>query len=147
MTTGLHVKRSDKATTQPSVQPAGDFTADAPHKPARPGWPEAGSLLRFGETIKLEWMPDVAKNYNKILLQLTTNDKLSWKTIAKDLKFGAPATFTVPKISSRFCRMRLVAVEGDGQMTLLAQSGMFRIGSVADPTKIGPTKIEAPEDE
>ena len=147
MTTGLQVKRSDKATTQPSVQPAGDFTADAPHKPARPGWPEAGSLLRFGETIKLEWMPDVAKNYNKILLQLTTNDKLSWKTVAKDLKFGAPATFTVPKISSRFCRMRLVAVEGDGQMTLLAQSGMFRINSVADPTKIGPTKIEAPEDE
>ena len=146
MTTGLHVKASGKPTTQPATRPAGDFTADAPHKPARPGWPQAGSLLRSGDTIKLEWMPEVAKDYKKVVLQVTTNDKLSWKTVAKDLKLGTPATWTVPQDASRFCRVRLVATDGDGQMTLLAQSGMFRIAAVGKPTKIGPAKIEDPEE-
>jgi len=146
MTTGLRVKRSGKPTTQPTARPAGDFTADAPPKPARPGWPEAGSLIRSGDTIKLEWLPEVAKDYKNIVLQLTVNDKLTWKTVAKDLKRGTSATWDVPEIASRFCRLRLVAIDADGQMTLLAQSGMFRISTPEKPTNIGPTKIEDPED-
>ena len=146
MTTALHIKRSDKATTQPTMQPAGDFTADAPHKPARPGWPEAGAMVRGGDKIKLEWMPEVAKNYNKIVLQLTINDKLTWKTVAKNLKYGSPATWTLPTDDSRLCRVRIAAVDADGQMTLLAQSGMFRIVTIKEPTKFGPTKIELREE-
>ena len=142
MTTGLRVKGSGKPTTQPTVQPAGDFTADAPPKPRRPGWPEAGSLLRSGDTIKLEWMPDIAKDYKNIALQLTINDKLTWKTIAKDVKFGTPVTWTTPNEASRFCRLRLIVTDADGQMTLLAQSGMFRLSKAQTPTKIGPEKIE-----
>ena len=145
MTTGLTVKRSGKPTSQPAVRPAGDFTADAPHKPRRPGWPEAGSLIRSGTKQTLEWMPEVAKDYKNIVLQLTVNDKLAWKTVARDLKPGTPVTWDVPKITSRFCRLRLVAVDADGQMTLLAQSGMFRISKAQKPTKIGPEKVKDPE--
>ena len=146
MTTGLIVKGSGKPTTQPEAQPAGDFTADAPPKPERPGWPMAGSLLRPGTEIKLAWMPEVAKDYNNITLQLTTNGKLSWTTIAKDLKFGTPVTWRVPNVTSRFCRVRLVVTDGDGQMTLLAQSGMFRISGAEKPTKVGPVKVTDPEE-
>jgi len=145
MTTGLIVKGTGEATSQPAARPAGDFTADAPHKPQRPGWPEAGSLLRSGITIKLEWMPEIARDYKNIVLQLTTNDKLTWKTLAKDLKPGVPTTWKTPEISSRFCRVRIVAVDADGQMILLAQSGMFRISKNGTPTKIGPVKVEDPE--
>jgi len=145
MTTGLTVKRSGKPTSQPAVRPAGDFTADAPHKPRRPGWPEAGSLIRCGTKQTLEWMPEVAKDYKNIVLQLTLNDKLAWKTVAKDLKPGTPASWDVPEVISRFCRLRLVAVDADGQMTLLAQSGMFRISKAQVPTKIGPKKVKDPE--
>jgi hypothetical protein len=145
MTTALHVKGTGKPTTQPAAQPAGDFTADAPPKPARPGWPEAGALLRGGSEIKLAWVPEVAKDYNKISLQLTTNGKLSWTTVAKDIKFGTPAVWTVPEKTSRFCRLRIVAVDDDGQMILLAQSGMFRIASTRKPTIIGPKKVNTPD--
>lgn len=145
MTTGLTVKRSGKPTSQPAVRPAGDFTADAPHKPRRPGWPEAGSLIRCGTKQTLEWMPEVAKDYKNIVLQLTLNDKLAWKTVAKGLKPGTPANWDVPEAASRFCRLRLVAIDADGQMILLAQSGMFRISKAQVPTKIGPKKVKDPE--
>ena len=144
MTTPLHVKKSPKSTTQPAVRPAGDFTADAPHKPERAGWPEAGCMVRPEEMITLEWMPEIAKKYNKMVLQLSTNDKLTWTTVAKDLKFGKPATWTVPDKPSRFCRMRILATDG-GTKTLLAESGMFRISSILKPTKIGPEKVKDPD--
>ncbi|MDP6637555.1 MAG: hypothetical protein QGG42_21865 [Phycisphaerae bacterium] len=142
MTTGLHVKRSKKSTgKQPTARPAGDFNADAPHKPARPGWPDAGSLIRCEKKQKLEWLPEAARNYNNIALQITTNNGLSWKTVAEKVEPGTPVIWTSPKQSSRFCRLRLIATDGDGQMILLAQSGMFRVSSPRKPTKIGPEKI------
>ena len=147
MTTALQVKGSDKPIAQPVTRPAGGFTADEPYKPARPGWPEAGSLLRCGSKIELAWMPEAAKDYKNIVLQLTTNDKLTWKTVAKDLKPGTPATWTVPKGASRFCRVRLIAADSDGQMILLAQSGLFRISTEGEqPTKLGPVKVRDPEE-
>jgi hypothetical protein len=142
MTTALHVKRSDKATAQPTMQPAGDFTADAPHKPARPGWPDAGSLIRNETKQTLGWMPEIAKDYKNISLQISTNNKLTWKTVAKGLKAGTPVAWTTPEESSRFCRLRIVATDADGQLTLLAQSGLFRLSSPRKPTKIGPADVE-----
>jgi hypothetical protein len=142
MTAALHVKKPDKATTQPTMRPAGDFTADAPHKPARPGWPDAGSMLRNGTKQTLGWMPEIAKDYKNISLQISTNNKLTWKTVAKGLKPGTPVAWTTPEESSRFCRLRIVATDADGQLTLLAQSGLFRLSSPRKPTEIGPADVE-----
>jgi len=146
MTPELKVDKSSMPTTQPTTRPAGEFTPDAPDKPIRPGWPGPASLLRGGDKLKLVWMPDVAKEYKKIVLQLTHNNTLTWQTVAKDLKFGQTVNWTVPRITSRFCRMRLVAVSDDGQVILLAQSGLFRVLTIKDPTKVGPEKVEDPQE-
>jgi len=147
MTAPLRVKRSGKSTDpQPAARPAGDFLADAPFKPRRPGWPDAGSLLRCCTKQRLEWMPKVANDYNNIVLQITTNNGLSWTTVAKNVTYGTPVIWSAPERTSRFCRVRLMATDGDGQKILLAQSGMFRLATPAKPTKIGPIKIEDSEE-
>ena len=102
-------------------------------------------MIRCCTKQTLEWMPDAAKDYKNIILQLTINDKLTWQTVAKDIKFGTPIAWTAPEISSRFCRLRLVSIDADGQMTLLAQSGMFRTSTAAKPTRIGPEKVKEHE--
>jgi len=143
----LHVKRTEKSSgQQPTARPAGDFTDEAPFKPKRPGWPDAGSLIRCCEKRKLDWLPESAADYNNIVLQITTNNKLTWTTVAKDITPGTPVIWTAPEQSSRFCRVRLMATDSDGQMILLAQSGMFRLSSPRKPTKIGPIKIKPDED-
>ena len=143
VTTGLHIQRPEgMPERQPTARPAGDFAADARHKPARPGWPDAGSMIRCGTQQSLEWMPEIANKYNKISLQLSINDKLTWRTIAKDLTPGTPVAWTTPKLGSRFCRLRLISTDGDGEITLLAQSGMFRISEVKNPTDFGPKKMK-----
>ncbi len=147
MSAPLRVKRTGKSTDpQPTARPAGDFSDDAPFKPARPGWPDAGSLIRCCTKQKLEWLPEAAGDYNNIVLQITTNNKLTWKTVAKDINPGTPVIWSAPEQSSRFCRVRLMATDSDGQMILLAQSGMFRLAAPQKPTKIGPIKLDPVEE-
>lgn len=144
ITPPLLVAPTDKPATRPAPPLPEQFVGIGPLEGAvdkRPGWPRKGSMLRGGTKVRLDWMPDAARQYKNIRLQLSTNNTLTWKTVATNLVAGEPVEWTVPRVSSRFCRLRLIAVGEGNERILLAQSAMFRIVTIVDDVKVGPDKL------
>ena len=145
----LTVRVPEPPTTRPAPPVAEPFVEISPEpgeEVVRPGWPRAGSLLRGGTEIRLVWMPEAAKKYDNMLLQLSTNNALIWKTIVEGVTFGDEPVWTVPKINNRFCRLRLIAIGPGDEKILMARSPRFRIATAKEDVEVGPTPIPSAED-
>jgi hypothetical protein len=140
-----------RPTTRPTTRPARRmirYTTTRPDHPYDPtqrakatGWPEAGMFIRGGTSRYLRWLPPSAENYTGLKLQFTANNGRSWRTITGDLKIGRAAKWTVPAVSSKLCRIRIVGLGADGVETMLVMSREFTVDTRA-PAKIdGPTPI------
>ena len=146
----LAVRVPETAPTTRPVAPLAEPFDKVPPEPGeevlRPGWPRAGSLLRGGTEIRLVWMPEAAKKYDNMLLQLSTNNALTWETIVEGVTFGSEPVWTVPKINNRFSRLRLIAIGPGGERILMARSPLFRIATAKEDVEVGPTLIPPAED-
>ncbi len=99
----------------------------------KPGWPLSGQLLRGGADRVLGWLPASASKYAVVQLQLSPNDGRTWQTVAKDVVPGKLAMWTVPKVNSERCRLRVVGYAG-GDMQILAISGLFVVDTIGTDT-------------
>jgi len=131
--------------TQPIARPAAE--GDLVHQtdgtePSRPGWPMPGSLLRGGTSCVLNWIPDLASKYETIELQFTADNGRSWRTVATGLTPGWGVKWTVPSVSSKNCRLRLVALVKTDEKVMLAMTQEFTVDTIAPDTILGPQPIE-----
>lgn len=144
----LRVVGEAKPTTAPSTQPS--VTLELPPAPAtrpapppvappkaeeRPGWPKVNQRLQRGSPQELRWLPEGAANYTKLELQFSSNDGLMWQTVATGLKPGQPVAWTVPDLTSKTCRLRIVGVteptDGDKVEVTLAMTQQFVVNNEA----------------
>jgi hypothetical protein len=131
--------------------PVGPFEAVPPdqRQVEKPGWPLAGAMLRGGTTQVLRWMPEFARKYEDIRLQFSTNDGRTWRTVATGLHYGEPARWTVPRVTTRLARLRLVARPRADQdpdqpvaEIMLAMTRSFTVDTVTPDTILGPGPVE-----
>ena len=107
----LQVVAQGTAASQPPVRPAGPFEPVAhPGIEGQDGWPQPGAFLWGGSSQTLSRVPREAAEHEKVELQFSRDDGQSWQMVAKDLKPGKSAKWTVPSVSSRNCRLRIAAV-------------------------------------
>jgi hypothetical protein len=120
----LHVAVGEGKPTPPATQPSitlelpptpttGPATRPVPPPPVaeeRLGWPTANQRLQRGGPQELRWLPEGAANYPKLELQFSSNDGLMWQTVATGLKSGQAVTWTVPDVTSKTCRLRIVGI-------------------------------------
>lgn len=145
-TVPLFIKPSDVAAAKTTTQPAdGLIPVEEKSIIKRPGWPDAGQVFRGDTKQIVSWMPEFAANYSNIKLELSINNALTWATLADGLSYGDVVEWTVPTITSRFCMVRLVAIDTSGDLVLLARSAQFRITTPTDRSEIGPEVIPEPQ--
>ncbi|MCJ7543863.1 MAG: hypothetical protein MUP47_04740 [Phycisphaerae bacterium] len=117
------------AATQPASGPAEPLKAAE----ERPGWPKVTERLQGGSPQELRWLPEGAGNYTKLELQFSSNDGLMWQTVATGLKPGQAVAWTVPHVTSKSCRLRIVGVaqptDGDKVEVTLAMTQQFVVNS------------------
>ena len=108
------------------------------------GWPRAGAMIRGGAKGRLlGWLPVIAAKYRNIELQFSYNRGSTWRTVAKDLRFGqATARWDVPMVTSKQCYLRIVGADEKAKRILLAISPRFTVDTVVEGTTIGPLPIE-----
>ncbi|MDY6913843.1 MAG: hypothetical protein SVT52_05245 [Planctomycetota bacterium] len=128
----------------PTVRPVGPHqliqqTAGTPGK--KLGWPAAGELIRGGTSRVLGWMPKSAKKYETVELHFTANNGLSWRAIAVGLKPGLKVKWSVPAVSSKNCRLRIVGVPKTGEKLMLVMTRSFTVDTVMPPAVTGPEPI------
>ncbi len=99
----------------------------------KPGWPLSGQFLRGGADRVLAWLPSSAADYSTVQLQLSPNDGRTWQTVAEDVVFGEVFMWTVPKLISERCRLRVVGQAG-GEPRILAISGLFVVDTIGTDT-------------
>jgi len=109
------------------------------------GWPSTGTLIRGGTFRRLNWLPSMAAHFDRIELQFSATDGRTWQTVAKNLRFGRVARWTVPMVTSKICRLRVVAVAENGDRVMLALSPKFTVDTVMPETTLGPKAL--PPDE
>ncbi|HUT59209.1 MAG TPA: hypothetical protein VNA25_15275 [Phycisphaerae bacterium] len=144
LTDVLHVSGSLPATTQPTVQPTGlEVATTQAVTPLgdKPGWPLAGTMLRGGTKQVLRWMPELASKYDKLELEFSANDGRTWLTVVTGIKAGESVNWTVPSITSRMCRLRLVGADANGQKVMIVLSRKFKVDTVLPDTIMGPKPI------
>ncbi|MFW6132616.1 MAG: hypothetical protein ACOC8F_01875 [Planctomycetota bacterium] len=155
MTDVMHVSAGEAPTTQPSVRPAGQFEI-VYRQPTRRenGWPRRGAFLRGGRNRVLRWMPEAAKEHTdkRIDLEFSANDGKSWHVVAEGITPRAddasPAwkvAWTVPEVTSKSCRLRVVArprTADGGTALMLARSARFTVDTVAPGRRLGPEPLE-----
>ncbi len=146
LTDVLLVQGEGVATTQPAVRPAGDFeliqqTGGAAGE--RLGWPMRGSMLYAGTSRLLGWMPKSAADYDTIELQFTANNGQTWRTMVEGAKPEQKIKWTVPAVTSKNCRLRIVGVmEKTAERVMLAMTQRFTVQAIPPDTILGPQKIE-----
>ena len=101
----------------------------------RTGWPSPGAMLRGGTSRVLRWMPESAAKYQRLVLQFTANDGRSWRDLATDFKAGQAVKWTVPELSSKNCRLRIIAVadlagKDEPGRLMLAMTQRFTVDTV-----------------
>ncbi len=111
----------------------------------RPGWPDAGELLRGGTSRILAWIPKEALQYDTVNIQFSANDGRSWRTIKSGVDPRKQVRWTVPSISSKNCRLRIFALAEDDSRIMLATTRRFIVDTVAKDTIIGPKEIPSTE--
>jgi hypothetical protein len=105
-------------------------------------------LLRAGTSRILSWMPQKADQYDRLVLQFSANDGRLWQTIATYLTPGKPVKWTVPTVSSKNCRLRIVGektVEGATKRFMLVMSAEFTVDTVAPEVSEGPQMLRVAE--
>ncbi len=105
------------------------------------GWPSGGTLIRGGTYRRLGWLPTVASKFKTIELQFSANDGRSWAIVSGKLKFGKPVFWVVPMVTSKICRLRVVAITKRGERLMLASSPKFTVDTIFPATTLGPTPI------
>lgn len=150
MSDPLKVVRGDYQGPVPQTAPAEAFarTQGPPPEQARPGWPEAGEMLRGGQQAVLGWLPEMLAEYDAAELQFSANEGRTWKTVASGLTVGQPVRWMVPPVVSRKCRLRVVGIEyaeGPGKTVQrqdkLATSRRFVVDTVRPEVLMGPEEI------
>ncbi len=144
----LRVARSGKDGPQLAVRPVGKFEPVPPVSELRDkkkGWPESGRLLRGGTTQVLEWMPPAAEKYDTIEMHFSSTDGRIWRTLASGLKYGRKLKWTVPRVTAKHCRLRIVAIEENGIQTPLAISPAFVVDTVVRNDSTGFTADGSPK--
>ncbi|MBS3734881.1 MAG: hypothetical protein KGY99_08125 [Phycisphaerae bacterium] len=157
MTELMHVEGDDAPSEQPSVRPAGQFEI-VYQQPARQetGWPHKGAFVRGGRPRVLTWMPKLAARHadKRIDLEFSANDGRSWHVVAEGITPSEgeqepswKVAWTVPEVTSKNCRLRVVArPRGDeGDALMLALSARFTVDTVAPDTMLGPEPVEPGE--
>jgi len=83
-----------------------------PPQSDRSGWPTAGQFVRGGTEQVLNWLCPAAGDYQDVQLEFSARDgrDRTWQKMAKDLKTGQPVKWMAPRISSRSCRLRIIAM-------------------------------------
>jgi hypothetical protein len=121
----------------PSHTPEQIAAAMAASRPdPRPGWPDTGTLLRGGSSQVLRWLPKAADKHQNLALQFTSNNGRSWRTLAEGFRSGEEIKWTVPDMTSKNCRLRVVSVqpgpkpEDDPLRYLLVMSQRFTLDTV-----------------
>jgi len=103
---------------------------------AKPGWPMPGSFIRGRTSRVLKWMPQAAARYKALKLQFSPNDGRSWRTVASGFRPGQSVKWTVPNVTSKNCRLRIVATvpadkpDGEPRVFMLASSQRFTVDTV-----------------
>jgi len=158
----LHVRRRhpttqpSSPTTRPTTRPAriGKYPTTRPDHPYDPtqraeatGWPMAGMLMRGGTSRYLSWLPTSAADYTDLKLQFSANNGRSWRTVASDLKVGRTLKWTVPALTSKTCRIRIVGLAKNGQKTMLVMSREFTVDTRTPEKIIGPEPLGPDETE
>jgi hypothetical protein len=128
----LELPPAEGATSQPSVpQEAKE----------RPGWPKANQRLQRGSPQELGWLPEDAAKYSALDLQFSSNDGLAWQTVAT-ITPGQPAAWTVPDVTSKTCRLRIVGVsappDGAKVEVTLAMTQQFVVDGQPAPAEPAP---------
>ncbi|HOF17950.1 MAG TPA: hypothetical protein PK082_03510 [Phycisphaerae bacterium] len=142
LTDVMQVRSVPGAATRPAIGSAGVFeTVAEAGEEEKPGWPMPGAMLRGGTARVLNWTPDSARDYAQLELQFTANNGLSWRTIAGDLKVGEKAKWTVPSVTSKDCRLRIVGVSKTGERIMLAMTQRFIVDTVVPDTEMGPAPL------
>jgi len=149
LTETMHVVAGDAAGRQPSVRPADAFVvtagAEERYKDPRPGWPQVGGLLRGGTARVLAWMPEAARDYDVLEFQFSADNGLSWRTLDSGASFGTKIKWTVPSVTSKRCRIRIVGVGKGGERIMLALSQPFTVDTVTPDIILGPRTIPPEE--
>lgn len=148
MTEVLRIAGMELAIAEPVGRPVGpsDVIQQTQGTPGpRPGWPNAGAMLRGGTSVVLNWMPESAADYDTVELHFSADNGRTWRAVATGLKPGREARWTVPAVTSKICRLRLVAVATGGQQTMLAETARFTVDTVLPDTVLGPKLLEPAE--
>ena len=144
----LHVAGPDgkmpdhHATALPAAEALRKAEQETLTSDRRVGWPTAGAMLRGGTSRVLRWMPDSAAGQQRLLLQFSANDGRSWRDIAKDFPADQAVKWTVPEITSKNCRLRILAVadaagKDEPRRLMLAMTQRFTVDTVV-PDSIVP---------
>ncbi len=142
MTEIMNVQGQGKPGPQPSARPVKPSdqvyqTAGTPDK-KRPGWPLKGTFFRGGTTRILAWMPESASACKELELRFSSNNGRTWRTLATNLRPGKKIKWTVPKVTSKNCRLRFVGVLKSGKKVTLFMSERFYVGTVGADIIEGP---------
>jgi hypothetical protein len=100
---------------------------------SRTGWPTAGSFHRGGSAAVLNWLPDDAATYETVALQFSPTNGQTWRTLATGIKPALPVKWTVPRVTSKACRLRVVGLsQKDNEIVevTLATSPRFIVDTV-----------------
>lgn len=125
---GSHESRAAEIAVSELVAQAGGQVS------AKPGWPLSGQFLRGGADRLLAWLPPSAENYPVVQLQFSSNDGRLWQTVAADVIPGKVAMWTVPKVFSERCRLKVIGQAGTEYEKVLAISGLFVVDTIGTDT-------------
>ena len=95
------------------------------------GWPAKGMTLRGGVSRLLNWIPKSADGYKKVELQFTSDDGKRWFTVANGMKRGQAVLWTVPVVTTKTSRLRIIGLDDKGKRTVLETSKPFTVDTGA----------------
>ena len=95
----------------------------------RLGWPMKDAEMRGGVSRLLNWFPKDSEKYRSCELQFTSDDGRDWNSIAKDIHGDSAVLWTVPVVTSKTCRLRIVGIDTTGKKIPLATSDVFAVDS------------------
>ncbi len=110
------------ATPKPATMKLGDI----PEK-VQQGWPAKGMTLHGGVSRLLNWLPASAKDFQSVDLEFSSTDGKRWTPLASDLQPGQAVMWTVPLVTSKTCRLRIVGRTGRSGQTVLETSEPFTV--------------------
>jgi hypothetical protein len=86
-------------------------------------------------------------------MEFTSDEGRTWQTVADGIEAGRPVRWTVPRVNSRTCRLRIIGVRmreidrPDGGLkeiedyVMLARTRRFEVDTVLPDTEMGPENV------